>query len=199
MRTQGFFRNWFSWFTRPAPIPKPEPKPEPIPPSDPTPPSDPVEPSDDVQALLQMHNRVRSRELKLDNMLIAAAQKHAEWMARNYKMSHTGANGSNFVTRVKNEGYNLSNGGENVAYGYKTPESVFNGWMNSRGHKANIMNNNFKEVGFGVAAGKNGSKYWCAVFATKMSSSYRGADIMFVNEDNLPEPLFFEDCQQDIC
>ncbi len=194
MRNQWLFRNWWNWF---KPVPPKPPVPEPDIPSPEPPVVNP--PNDNVSKLLDLHNSVRSRKLSLDNKLNAAAQKHAEWMAKNNRMSHTGSRGSNFMKRIKDEGYNFSTGGENVAYGYKTAQSVFNGWMNSRGHKANILNNNFKEVGFGFMASSNGSIYWCAVFATKMNPSSNQLEGLFIDEKNFPEALVFEDCQQDIC
>lgn len=51
--------------------------------------------------------------------------------------------------------------GENIAYGYTSSSSVFQGWLNSSGHRANIENPNYTHVGFGLTG-----KYWTVVFAT---------------------------------
>lgn len=178
MKSQGFFSNLFNrWFTKP-PVDSPV-----NPPIDPpvTPPE-----SDHIHQLLALHNGARRYPLSLNDQLHVAAQKHAEWMARNNKMSHEGEGFSSFWTRIKKAGYNPQTGGENVAMGYPTVTAVFKGWMNSRGHHANIVNSSYKEVGFGVATSKNGSKYWCANFGTQMNSN-NTTDLI---EEWLPGPLF---------
>ena len=120
-------------------------------------------------------------------MLHIAAQKHAEWMAKNNTMSHTGEGRSTFSSRIKQAGYNPQTGGENVAMGYSTTAAVFNGWMKSSGHRANIVNSAYKDVGFGLATSKNGSKYWCANFGAQIN----GTSVMvFVEQENsFPGPL----------
>lgn len=95
-------------------------------------------------------------------LLNNAAQKHAAWMANTGVMSHTGANGSQPWDRMREAGYNYTFAGENIAAGFKTVDSVMNGWINSPGHYANMVSVNFKEVGFGVAINKTGTRYWCA-------------------------------------
>lgn len=133
-------------------------------PTNPTP-TDPADPQLIIR-LHQLHLKQRGEnrpELFINTQLNQAAQKHAEWMAQNNKMSHTGENGSSFWDRMIIEGYNPKTGGENVAYGYSTAEEVVQGWMNSSGHRANILNTTWTEVGYGVAG--NNSKYWCTVFA----------------------------------
>ena len=64
--------------------------------------------------------------------------------------------------RITAAGYNWSAYGENVAYGYSSPESVMQGWMTSPGHKANILNCSFKEIGVGLA---QPGYYWTQDFA----------------------------------
>ena len=54
--------------------------------------------------------------------------------------------------------------GENIAWNQEDEEEVTNSWMNSSGHRANILNRSFSKVGFGVAPAKDGSLYWCTVF-----------------------------------
>ncbi len=114
--------------------------------------------------LLILHNEVRSSPLKMELECDKAAQSHADWMAANNKMSHH----SNEPGR-KNPGDRLKKSwrqvAENIAKGQKTPADVTNAWMNSRGHRNNILNNDFKHVGFGIAKSENGTKYWCAVFS----------------------------------
>lgn len=101
--------------------------------------------------------------LTVNAKLTTAAQSHSEDMADHQTMSHTGSDGSSPGTRITRAGYSWSSYGENVAYGYDTPASVMDGWMSSPGHKANILNCAFKEIGVGLA--QPGS-YWTQDFGT---------------------------------
>ena len=61
--------------------------------------------------------------------------------------------------------YNTGRGaGENIAWGQRSPEEVMNGWMNSSGHRANILNPNFKNIGVAYYVGSNGRTYWTQLF-----------------------------------
>ena len=115
--------------------------------------------------LLITHNRERARNgrraLVLDKRLTKAAQKHADWMAARNNLSHTGKNGSSPSRRV---GSGFGGIGENIAYGQSGYGEVTRDWMNSSGHRANILGG-YNAVGFGAAKAKNGRIYWCAVFA----------------------------------
>ncbi|WP_149550826.1 CAP domain-containing protein [Streptomyces marokkonensis] len=101
--------------------------------------------------------------VKVNATLTEAAQNHSEDMAASGSMSHTGSDGSSPGDRITRAGYSWSTYGENVAYGYSTPEQVMQGWMTSPGHKANILNCAFKEIGVGLA--QPGS-YWTQDFGT---------------------------------
>jgi uncharacterized protein YkwD len=103
--------------------------------------------------------------LTVNAQLTTAAQRHTDWQAANDTMSHTGAGGSNPGSRITAAGYRWRSYGENVAYGYSTPAAVMTGWMNSPGHRANILNCSFKEIGIGVARGGRGL-YWTQDFGT---------------------------------
>jgi uncharacterized protein YkwD len=101
--------------------------------------------------------------LKVNEKLTRAAQAHSQDMADHRNMSHTGSDGSGPGDRLKRAGYTWRTYGENVAYGYRTPESVMNGWMSSPGHKRNILNCAFEEIGVGLAQPGN---YWTQNFGT---------------------------------
>ncbi|GAU70397.1 hypothetical protein SSP35_19_00330 [Streptomyces sp. NBRC 110611] len=101
--------------------------------------------------------------LKLNAKLTKAAQDHSEDMAEHRAMSHTGSDGSAPEERLSRAGYSWSSYGENVAYGYSTPESVMEGWMTSPGHKRNILDCSFKEIGVGLA---QPGDYWTQDFGT---------------------------------
>ncbi|AXI89587.1 CAP domain-containing protein [Streptomyces griseoincarnatus] len=96
-----------------------------------------------------------------NSTLNAAAQRHSEDMASTGTMSHTGSDGSDPGERITRAGYAWSTYGENVAYGYSTPEQVMQGWMTSPGHKANILNCSFREIGVGLSG-----TYWTQDFGT---------------------------------
>ncbi|CAM5232367.1 sigma-70 family RNA polymerase sigma factor [Streptomyces hirsutus] len=87
--------------------------------------------------------------MTLDNRLNKAAQLHSEDMSANNYFSHTGQNGSSFVDRVTAQGH-PSPGAENIARGQSSAESVMEAWMNSEGHRANILNCSLTTMGVGV-------------------------------------------------
>ncbi|MEU9123141.1 CAP domain-containing protein [Streptomyces sp. NPDC048506] len=117
--------------------------------------------------MLQLVNSERSKvgcsPLTLNAKLTKAAQDHSNDMAAHRNMSHTGSDGSDPGNRITRAGYNWSAYGENVAYGYSTPDSVMKGWMSSPGHKRNILDCSFKEIGVGLA---QPGDYWTQDFGT---------------------------------
>jgi uncharacterized protein YkwD len=79
--------------------------------------------------------------------------------------SHTGSDGSDFVAREIGAGYPASGpSAENIAWGYRTPQEVVTGWMNSPGHRANILNCSSVAVGVGMIRAADGSPYWTQDF-----------------------------------
>ena len=104
--------------------------------------------------------------LQVDDRLTAAAQGHARDMAQNDFFSHTGANGSTFDERIRDEGYSGGSLGENIAAGYSSAEAVVAGWMDSPGHRANILNSSFGHIGVGhvLEAGSQYGHYWSQSF-----------------------------------
>jgi uncharacterized protein YkwD len=75
-------------------------------------------------------------------------------------MSHVGTDGSNPGTRIQRSGYPVWMWGENVAAGYGDATAVMGGWMASPGHRDNILNGNFVEIGVGLAYAADGTPYW---------------------------------------
>jgi uncharacterized protein YkwD len=120
-----------------------------------------------VARIVALVNSERSKAgcspVTLNAKLSKAAQDHSADMASHQNMSHTGSDGSDPGARITRAGYNWSAYGENVAYGYSTPEQVMAGWMSSPGHKENILTCSFKEIGVGLA--QPGS-YWTQDFGT---------------------------------
>lgn len=105
--------------------------------------------------------------LKEDAQLRNAAQGHSDDMARRAYFSHTDPDGGDPGTRTTAAGYRWSTYGENIAMGQQTPESVMNSWMNSPGHRANILNCSFKDIGVGVHQGPGGP-WWTQNFGARM-------------------------------
>jgi len=105
--------------------------------------------------------------LTMNEKLSAAAQAHADAMASSGFFSHTSLDGSNAGDRISAQGYDWSTWGENIAYGYTTAEGVMNGWINSAGHRANILSSKFKELGVGYAINAKGTPYWVQDFGTQ--------------------------------
>lgn len=101
--------------------------------------------------------------VSIDDKLMTAAQRHSQDQADHQNMSHTGSDGSDPGDRIDRVGYEWRTYGENVAWNQKTPAAVMDAWMNSPGHRANILNCAFTEIGVGIAT-SNGP-YWTQVFA----------------------------------
>jgi uncharacterized protein YkwD len=92
--------------------------------------------------------------------LLNAATEHSTFQAKSNTMTHTGSGGSSLGQRLSNAGYQYSIGAENVAMGYGNCADVIKGWMNSPGHRANILNAKVSEIGVSAVAASNGSIYW---------------------------------------
>jgi len=104
--------------------------------------------------------------LKIDRNLNKAAQYHAEDMARRGRMSHRGSDGSEASERIRRFSHrNRQCYAENVAYGQSDAYEVVRDWMNSRGHRTNILNRDYTHLGVGYSHGRDGRIYWCVVFA----------------------------------
>ncbi|MFZ3492858.1 CAP domain-containing protein [Streptomyces sp. 5.8] len=128
-------------------------------------PSDSVAPSGAPAEVLALVNEERAAvgcpALTVNAMLTKAAQDHSEDMAAHSTMSHTGSDGSDPGQRITRAGYQWSTYAENVAYGYDTAAKVMDGWMNSPGHKRNILDCDVKEIGIGLA---QPGQYWTQDF-----------------------------------
>src|SRR5689334_22644408 len=94
-------------------------------------------------------------------------------MADNGFFSHTGLDGSSPFDRMRQAGYNFLSAGENVAYGYATPQAVMDAWMNSPGHRDNILQPLYTEIGIGVAVhgGTSGPIYWTQDFGSRQGGA----------------------------
>ncbi|HAI68518.1 MAG TPA: hypothetical protein DCM38_03665, partial [Gammaproteobacteria bacterium] len=120
--------------------------------------------------LLRLTNLERQKAgvsaLTLSSKLGKAAQNHAKDMANNNYFSHTGLNGSSPSERIKATGYKYSAVAENIAAGHSTAEDTIQGWMKSTGHRKNMLNRTYTEIGFGYAYSDKSKyrHYWVQVF-----------------------------------
>ncbi len=90
-----------------------------------------------------------------------AAQKRAEELVEEF--SHTRPNGTTCFSVLPEYGLNASYRGENIAMGQYSPSEVMTSWMNSDGHKANILNGNYRSMGVGYVEA-DGTYYWVQIF-----------------------------------
>nr|WP_131748502.1 CAP domain-containing protein [Frankia sp. Cppng1_Ct_nod] len=110
--------------------------------------------------------KVGARPLTPDACLTLAAQLHSEDMAANSYMDHVGLDGRTMSDRATAAGYRYRMLGENVAAGQQSPAEVVAGWMNSPGHRKNILNGEFTQIGVGCARGGSYGTYWTQLFGT---------------------------------
>ena len=115
-----------------------------------------------VRATLCALNHTRHHHglhrLRLNKRLSRAARRHARDMARRNYFSHDTLGGGSFLDRIRRTGYLRGAHswivGENLAWGsrgYSRPQVIMRMWMNSPGHRANILNASFREIGIGLA------------------------------------------------
>jgi uncharacterized YkwD family protein/spore coat assembly protein SafA len=92
-----------------------------------------------------------------------ARYKSMDMRDRGY-FSHTSPTYGSPFTMMKNFGINYRAAGENIASGQTTPQAVVQAWMNSPGHRANILSTNYTQIGVGYVAGGSGRHYWTQMF-----------------------------------
>ncbi len=127
-----------------------------------------------VDQVVSLVNKERSKaglvSLSKNNQLTNSAQGYAQYMADGNFFAHVGPNGSTFITRNKAAGYTPYHYlGENIAAGQRSPQEVMTAWMNSSGHRANILKPEFKEIGVGymLKRGTAYGTYWVQEFGAK--------------------------------
>ena len=98
--------------------------------------------------------------MTLSLTLNAAAQGHSDYQAAIKTMTHDGPGGNSPGARMTAAGYSWRAWGENVAYGYNDCAAVIAAWMNSPGHRVNMLNPAYTNIGIAVAIGSNCYKYW---------------------------------------
>jgi len=102
--------------------------------------------------------------LKYSTVLEAVAYSHSKDMAQNNYFSHTNLSGQSPFDRMRAAGISYRSAAENIAAGQRTPQEVVNAWMNSAGHRANILNSSVTEMGVGIYSGGSYGVYWTQLF-----------------------------------
>jgi uncharacterized protein YkwD len=119
--------------------------------------------------LLWLHNRERQQHnrpsLLQREALDMAAGAHAVQMALMSQLAHAGIGDGSPVTRLQGLHYPATFVGENVAYGMPTADLVFEHWLDSTNHRANILSDRYAHIGLALALGSRGDAFWCVVYS----------------------------------
>ncbi|WP_369405010.1 CAP domain-containing protein [Piscibacillus salipiscarius] len=122
------------------------------------------------QKVVELVNQERQERglqpLKASSELSDVAREKSRDMAKNNYFSHTSPTYGSPFDMMKQFGIDYRTAGENIAMGQTTPEQVMNGWMNSDGHRKNILSSNFTHIGVGYVE-SNGQTYWTQMFIGK--------------------------------
>jgi uncharacterized protein YkwD len=128
----------------------------------------PTAPADFIAQVVQLTNQKRAAvgcgALAVNATLTQVAQAHSADMATNNYFSHDSQDGRSPFDRMTQAGYRFSAAAENIAAGQRTPQDVVTAWMNSEGHRANIENCTYTEIGVGYATGGSYGTYWTQDF-----------------------------------
>lgn len=115
--------------------------------------------------MVELVNEVRAENglgaLKLNAELSDVARTKSQDMRDKGYFAHESPTYGSPFDMMKSFGISYRTAGENIAMGYTTPEAVMDAWMNSPGHRANILNGSFTEIGVGYV--KDGN-YWTQMF-----------------------------------
>lgn len=117
------------------------------------------------QEVIRLVNEIRQENgltpLTYNWELSRVARFKSQDMKDNRYFAHNSPTYGTPFQMIRNFGISFRTAGENIAKGYKTPQAVVNGWMNSSGHRANILNAAYTQIGVGYVAGGN---YWTQMF-----------------------------------
>ena len=125
-----------------------------------------VEMSAFAEEVVKLVNEERAKAGLAPLTVNAAATSAAQTRAMEIQtsFSHTRPDGRSFTTALTEAGASFMGAGENIAYGQSSPEQVMNGWMNSSGHRANILNSSYTSIGVGYYRSASGVNYWTQLF-----------------------------------
>lgn len=124
--------------------------------------------SAEAQAVLNLVNKERAKQglkaLTLSEKLTSIANTKAKDMADKNYFSHQSPTYGSPFEMLQQFGVSYSSAGENIAAGQQTAEQVMNDWMNSSGHRANILNANYTQLGVGYVKGGSYGTEWVQLF-----------------------------------
>lgn len=110
--------------------------------------------ADPAQSVLASVNAIRAKAgcgpLKFNTSLMAAAKLHARNMAEQNFFGHTGKDGRGFASRIRGQGYRYGLAAENIAAGQPTVDRAVKAWLDSPGHRRNILNCKFRDTGIAM-------------------------------------------------
>lgn len=122
-------------------------------------------PSHFAEEVLELVNAARADAnlgaLSLHPQLEWAAIKHSDWMIRQDVFSHEG-----WYNEIIDSGFVVASAGQNIAHYFETPASVVSAWMESAGHRANILKSSYTFLGVGCIIGPDGSLWWTQNFGS---------------------------------
>lgn len=114
--------------------------------------------------VIDLVNGARSSPLECDPGMARAARLHSQDMCDRGYFDHNSLDGRSPFDRMRDEGVSFGTAGENIAYGQSTPAEVHRTWMNSPGHRQNILGSAYRRIGVGYAE-CGGRHYWTQNFA----------------------------------
>lgn len=124
-----------------------------------------------AEAVLKLVNAERAKQglsaLKLSSKITEIANMKAKDMAQNNYFAHNSPTYGTPFEMLQRFGVTYRTAGENIAAGQRTPEEVMQSWMNSSGHRANILNSSYTEIGIGYYKGGSYGVYWVQQFIGK--------------------------------
>lgn len=148
------------------------------------------------QGVLDLTNQERKKAdlppLQQNAKLTRAAREHSANMARLDRLDHV-LEGKGPGERLADIGYTSLGWGENVAAGQRTPEEALASWMQSPGHKGNILNQTYTEIGVGIAANDRGGLYYTQVFGRPAGNNDSAAPMQPAQDTPRPEPTTLDE------
>jgi uncharacterized protein YkwD len=143
----------------------------------------------EVIELVNIEREARNlHPLSYNEELTLAARLHSQDMGDQDYFDHTSLDGREFYERIADAGYDYQISGENIAAGYPTPEAVVDGWMNSDGHRANILDPDYCDIGVGYAAvhGSDFYHYWTQDFGRRAGVTECSEPVASPSATNIP-------------
>lgn len=171
--TNGSYSTKYYYYYRNNPTTKPTQPSNPTQPTQPTQPTNPTTPAPstgltaDEAKMVNLVNQARTgqglKALSVNSQLVTLARRKSQDMVDKNYFSHTSPTYGSPFDMMKNAGIKYSTAGENIA-GAATVESAHQNLMNSPGHRANILNSSFTQIGIGIVSGSQYGKIFTQMF-----------------------------------